>query len=200
MQFFLDQLGAIIVGGMLILVIIGFNFQMTSTSYDKFAQSNIQQVAISTIEIIEYDFYKIGYRILADKISTADSTKIQFKTDLITNTNPEGDGTEDVIEYYLGTKNDLNSTPNQNDVPLYRKVNTGQAELVGIVTNFRIFYYDNLGNELSYSSLTDSVGRELIKRIGLQLKFESPEKFDGRYQKFESEKLISPKNLVITGT
>ena len=200
MQFLLDRLGGIIVGGILILAIIGLNFQMTSTSYDKFAQSNIQQVAISTMEIIEYDFYKIGYRVASDKIALAKKRKIELKTDLITNAYPEGDGTEDLIQYSWGKKNDLNSTPNPNDRPLYRKVNSGQKELIGIVTNWEIIYYDNLGNELEYSALTDSGGRELIKRIGLQLKFESPEKFDGRYQKFESEKLISPKNLVITGT
>ena len=198
MQFLLDQLVGIVVGGILILAIVGFNFQMNSASYDKFAQSTIQQSSISTLEVIEYDFYRIGYRIAADKISFADSTTIEFKTDLITNVYPEGDGNEDVIKYYLGEKSDLNSTPNPEDVPLYRKVNTLQPEMIGTVTTFTIVYHDNLGNELAYSTLTDSVGRESIKRIGLQFTFESPQKFDGRYQRFEIEKLISPKNLTLT--
>lgn len=200
MQFLLDHLGAMVIGGILILAIIGLNFQMNSASYDKFAQSTIQQTAISTMETLEYDFYKIGYRIPADRIDIADSTTIKFKTDLITSSKPEGDGTADIIQYSLGTKSDLNSTPNPNDKPLYRKVNSGQNELVGIVTDWKINYYDLLGNELTYASLQDSASRDAIKKIGLQLKFESPQKFDGRYQTFESEKRISPKNLLISGS
>ena len=197
MQFLLDQLGGIVVGGILILAIIGLNFQINNASYDKFAQSTIQQTAISTMETIEDDFYKIGYRVSTEIIQIADSTTTKFKTDLITPSYPEGDGTEDIIQYTWGTQDDLNSTPNPNDRPLYRKVNSGQNELVGIVTEWKINYYDLLGNELDYSSLLDSTGRSTIRTIGLQIKFESPQKFDERYQQFESEKLISPKNLVM---
>ena len=198
MQFLLDQLGGIVVGGILILSIIGLNFQMNNASYEKFGQSTIQQTAISTMETIEYDFYKIGYRVSTEVIQVADSTTTKFKTDLITTTYPEGDGTEDIIEYSIGTEEDLNSTPNPNDKPLYRKVNSGQNELVGTVTEWKINYYDLLGNELAYSSLLDSTGRSAIRAIGLHAKFESPQQFDGRYQQFESDKLITPKNLLMT--
>ncbi len=80
MQFLLDHLGAMVIGGILILSIIGLNFQMNSASYDKFAQSTIQQTALSTVETLEYDFYKIGYRVSTEKIDLADSTTFKFNS------------------------------------------------------------------------------------------------------------------------
>ena len=79
---------------------------------------------------------------------------------------------------------------------LYRKLNNDPKKfIIGIVTDFKFTYCDKFGNKLPYSMLGTEAGRENIKRIGVYLKFESPEKFDGYYQKFETNTVITPKNL-----
>ena len=197
MNFILEQMAAVVIGGLLILAIIGLNFQMNNASYDKFAQSMMQQVAVNTMEIIESDIYHLGYRVTSDKFSLVDSIRLIFYTDLITETNPEGDGIQDEIEYYVGLKSDMSDTPNENDFPLYRRVNGNAPLMIGIVTSFKLTYQDNLGNLIDYNDLGSTGGMALIKGIYLQIQFESPEEFDGSYQNVTSRKLISPKNLMI---
>ena len=195
MPYLLEQIGGIVIGGIIILMLLGFNQLMKSSSDEKFAYSILQQEAVSTIDIIENDFYMIGYRCAGDKIVVADSTRLKFRTDLIGTSTPEGDGAEDVLDFYLGSTSELNLTSNTNDMALYRKVNSESKKFIGIVTDFRFTYFDKFGNKLAYLDFGSETGRKNIRKIGVYLRFESPEKFDGFYQKFETNIVINPKNL-----
>ena len=195
MPYLLEQIGGVVIGGIIILMLLGFNQLMKSSSDEKFAYSILQQEAVSTIDIIENDFYMIGYRCAGDKIVAADSTRLKFRTDLIDASNPEGDGAEDILDFYLGSTSELNLTTNTNDMALYRKANNEAEKYIGIVTDFKFTYDDKFGTKLAYLDLESETGRKNIKKIGVYLRLESPEKFNGYYQKFETNTVINPKNL-----
>jgi hypothetical protein len=55
------------------------------------------------------------------------------------------------MSYYLGSTEDLKNTPNPNDKMLYRVLNNNQPVGANLgVTQFDLFYYDALGNQLSF--------------------------------------------------
>ena len=129
-QVVLDLLASSITFGTLLLMAIRLNGSVSESTQmyngDLIVQSNITTV----ISMIEYDFRKIGYckdpLQLPDPtkaIILADSNRIKFYTDLATPGNPDGDGTLDIVYYYLGPTSELSMTPNPRDRILYRVVN-----------------------------------------------------------------------------
>ena len=189
MAYLLDIIGAAILGGIVILMVIGINLQITATSSDTLNNTLTQRDAVVSSQILEYDFYKIGYRISGEKIAIADSSEIKYYTDL------DDDGTADTIYYYVGTTAEMSSTMNPNDKPIYRVENNDPPYISSVVTEFRLAYVDSAGKQLSYGSLNNAVQRGRIRGIETSLQFESSHTIDGDYQAVELERSIRPKNL-----
>ncbi len=188
MGYLLDIVGSFIIAGMVIMMLMAININ-TTTASSVILFTTIEQRKITNVsELIEHDFYKIGYRIAGDKISVADSNEIKFYTDI------DNNDSADSIHYFLGDITDLSYTYNPNDKPLYRKRNDSLLTEYPVV-DFQLSYFDSIGNTLAYSSLTNSAGRELIKSIKIEIKVESDELYDDKYQTSEWKKKISPKNL-----
>lgn len=129
-QVVLDLIASSITFGTLLLMAIRLNGSVSESSQmyngDLIVQSNI----ITAIQMIEYDFRKIGYckdpTQIPDPskaIILADSNRIKFYTDVATAGNPDGDGIKDIVYYYLGPTSELSMTPNPRDRILYRVVN-----------------------------------------------------------------------------
>ena len=129
-QVVLDLIASSITFGTLLLMAIRLNGSVSESSQmyngDLIVQSNI----ITVIQMIEYDFRKIGYckdpTQIPDPskaIILADSNRIKFYTDVATAGNPDGDGVKDIVYYYLGPTSELSMTPNPRDRILYRVVN-----------------------------------------------------------------------------
>jgi hypothetical protein len=190
MAYLLDILGSVVIAGMVVLILLAVNINTTASS-SAILFTTIEQRKITDVaELIQYDFYKLGYRISDEKISVADSNEIKFFTDI------DNNDVVDSIHYYVGYTTDLTNTTNPNDKPLYRQRNNHDSLLAEIpVVDFNLSYFDSLGNSLDYSSLTNSAGRKLIKSIKIKITVESDEMYADEYRTSEWKKKISPKNL-----
>lgn len=150
----LDILGSMIIGGILLLTLFRMNDNATKNTYNFSGELGVQQNLVTSVEVLEYDFRKIGYcedpaklpRPEEDAILYADTSDIKFLTDLLVtpygSTNPAGDGILDTMEYRLGPTSELSGTPNPNDRLLYRIVNNETPRSVNLgITKFRVRYF-----------------------------------------------------------
>ncbi|MEJ2196608.1 MAG: hypothetical protein P8X73_17380 [Ignavibacteriaceae bacterium] len=190
MSYLLDIVGSFIIAGMVVMILLTVNINHSASS-DAILFTTLEQQKVTDVSnLIEYDFYKLGYCISGEKISVADSNEIKFYTDI------DNNNFNDSIHYYLGETTDLSYTSNPNDRLLYRRRNDTDSLSTSIpVVDFNLSYFDSIGNTLDYASLTSSVGRELIKSIKINIKVESDEMYDDHYRVSEWKKKISPKNL-----
>ena len=145
----LDVLGSMVIGGMLLLILFRLNDSTTQNTYNFSGELVTQQNMVTTVEVLEYDFRKIGYcenpLALPDPeenaILYADTSKIRFLTDVLVPpyNDPHGDGVVDTMEYCLGSP--ITSTPNPNDRMLYRIVDGDTTGVNLGITEFKIRYF-----------------------------------------------------------
>jgi hypothetical protein len=147
----IDIAGSVILGGILMLTLFRMNDNATRNTYNFSGELTLQENLVTTVEVLEYDFRKIGYcenplqlpHPEQNAILYADTSNIKFLTDLMEPpyNDPHGDGNLDTIQYYLGPASELSGTPNPNDRMLYRIVN-GVPKGVNLgITQFRIRYF-----------------------------------------------------------
>jgi lipopolysaccharide export LptBFGC system permease protein LptF len=190
MSYLLDIVGSFIIAGIVIMILLAININNSASSSVILFTTIEQQKLTDVTDLIEYDFYKLGYCISGEKISVADSNEIKFYTDI------DNNNLTDSIHYYLGETSDLTYTSNPNDKPLHRNRNDQDSLSTNFpVVDFNLSYFDSIGNTLDYASLTNSAGRELIKSIKIKITVESDELYDEHYRTSEWKKKISPKNL-----
>lgn len=189
MASWLDIIGSFIIGAVIILLLANINLFISSSAADNLA-TNIAQLNLKTTgEIIENDFYKLGYRVGSDAIAEADSDRIKFYGDL------NNDTKIDTVYYYLGPTSEMSSSKNPDDRILYRVINNATPTKANVVTKFFITYYDSTGSVQNYGSLNSKVQRNKIRIIKIYLKVESQEPVEGAYQAAEWLRKITPKNL-----
>jgi len=148
----LDILGSTIVGGILMLSLFRINDTAVENAYTGNGELMAQTSIATIVQILEYDFRKIGYCADWNKIPnpsqaiiSADSTQIKFLTDV------DFDGNVDSIKYYLGPTSELTNSPNPRDRYLYRVVNTEAPVGVNLgVTQFRLNFFNVIGNKLNF--------------------------------------------------
>ena len=80
-----------------------------------------QRQAVSSAEVIENDIYKMGYRIDSAMLLIADSTEIEFVSDINNN------GVNDKIHYYLKDTLSMSGTYNPDDKILWRDLNDASS-------------------------------------------------------------------------
>jgi len=152
----IDILGSMVIGGILLLILFQMNDNATQNTYNFSGELAVQQNLVTTVEVLEYDFRKIGYcedpqalpNPEENAILLADTNRIRFLTDVMEPpyNNPHGDGTLDIIEYRLGPATELSGTQNPNDKILYRIVN-GVSKGVNLgITEFKIKYFMDKSN------------------------------------------------------
>ncbi len=148
----IDILSSTLIGGFLLLILFRLNDATVENNYvyggEAIAQSNLVEV----VQLVEHDFRKIGFckdwEKLPDpskSILSASQNSIRFLTD------EDNDGNVDTLFYFLGSTDELPKTPNPNDRMLYRV--RGNETPVGTnlgVTQFDLFYYDAMGNQLTF--------------------------------------------------
>lgn len=186
----LDILTATFIGAILILMIIGISFYIQNSSNEvmtaSVAQMNLKEIA----EVLDYDLYKIGYRVPSNKILEADSTRIRFQTDI------NNDGKIDTVYYFLGSPNELTNTPNPRDKILYRIENNQplRGSNLGVV-DFKLTYYDSTNTKINYNSLGSQNSRDKIRSIEYYVRVETLYLIEGYYPGAEMKRTIKPKNL-----
>lgn len=171
----LDVLGSMVIGGILLLTLFRMNDNTTRNTYNFSGELIVQQNLVTSVEVLEYDFRKIGFcedptklpHPEEDAILFADTSEIKFLTDLMItpygSTDPKGDGTLDTLEYFLGAASELTGTPNPNDRILYRIVN-GSSKGVNLgVTKFKIRYFRDSLTSSGSTTLAEIPPGELPK-------------------------------------
>jgi len=148
----LDILGSTIIGGILMMNLFQINSSAVENNYTGTGELTAQQNLSTTVQVLEYDFRKIGYcadwqkiPIPTEAILSADSTSIKYLTDV------DADGNVDTMHYYLGPASELLNTPNPRDRFLYRVVNSEAPVGVNLgVTQFNLIFFDVLGNLINF--------------------------------------------------
>lgn len=172
----LDILGSTLIGGMLLLILFRINDAAVENNYMYGGELVVQQNLVAIVELLEFDFRKIGYCEDWEKLSnpltyiiSADSNSIKFRTDV------DSDGIVDSMTYYTGPTSELTSTPNPRDRFLYRVVNdeTPVGTNLG-VTQFNLVYYDALGNKLT----SPVASPDLIQMIEINIRVEDVYGYD----------------------
>ena len=172
----LDIMGSTLIGGMLMLILFRVNDATVENNYMYGGELVVQQNLVAVVELLEFDFRKIGYcedwTKLAnplDYIVSADSNSIKFLTDL------DSDGNVDSLTYFSGPVTELTGTPNPRDKLLYRVENdeTPIGTNLG-VTQFELVYYDALGAKLA----SPVASPDLIQMIEINIRVEDVYGYD----------------------
>ena len=170
MAFLLDVVGSFIIGGIVILLLITLNIEMTENSRRAFENTYLQRTAVSTSEALEYDLYKIGYNVHPDssKIIYADSTSLTFLADL------SDSNIVKTVQYFVGDTTETAYSRNPRDYPLYRKEGTGPTRRICNVTSFTFTYYDDTNKEIPSDQLIASQAkRDEIRSVKINFIVES---------------------------
>jgi len=193
MAVMMDIVGAFVMVGMLILMVMGININMSQETYKGLTEFNLHAQSIQLSRIFEFDFYKMGYAVSKPGvIAIADTSRIKFYSNLF-----NIPGRRDSVEYNLGGF--VPSSTNPRDRSLYRFENTTQVFINFSVTNFKLSYYN--GNDSLLGTPVTGSWRDSIKSVRIYLTLESPEPFDTSrtggpsYISTFYEKLIYPRNL-----
>ena len=158
------------------LTLFRLNDNATQNTYNYGGEVILQENLVTTVEVLEYDFRKIGYcenplPNPAKSILSADTSSITFLTDVDFN------GVVDTMTYSLGDTTELTSTPNPNDKMLYRTVNGNKTGVNLGITLFKMKYYDVLGNELT-PPLKAPTG---ISSMEIDIRVENTSGYDKQY-------------------
>lgn len=189
MSDWLDLVGSMVVGIIIILMVINLNMSANTAATQNLYSNVTQRQVVSSAEVIEHDIYKIGYRVSGDVISKADSNEIIFLSDI------DNDGVNDEIRYYLADTSSLSGTYNPDDRILWRDLNSATSLTPFIVTELNFSYYDSLGQVIDYASLGNQSIRNNVKTIKVKIETQTGELINDNYETIQWEKTIRPKNI-----
>lgn len=196
MDTWLDIVGSVITGGIVILAVMNLNIKMVDNGREKVTASISQTDINSSAQVLDHFFYKIGYRVPGDKIAVADSNRIKFYSDI------DNDGTVDTLDIFTNTTSWATSTKNPNDRPLFLVLNGGLKVLLSVITQFNLSYYDSSGSIIPPGLLLNPNNKRGVRSIKIFMKTESPDPFYAHesnkqfYQAAEWSKIVKPKNLI----
>ena len=146
----LDLTGSFIIGGLVLFTIVFFQLNYENAARQN-SMSEIQQTTITEFgRVVEYDFHKLGYRVLSGpKITRLETTDIQFRADL------DNDGVVDTVRYYL--------SQNRNGVLLVRHVAADQEKEFSLpVAQCSIIAYDSTGTITTQQNRVKSIQIDLL--------------------------------------
>jgi hypothetical protein len=189
MSDWLDVVGSFVIGGIVILIFANLNISISVSASENLYSGIMQRGLTSAADLIEYDIYKIGYRNSGSKIEIADSNEIKFYSDI------NNDGASEEIHYFLGDVESFSETSNPKDYLLIREKNEEKPAASIPVVDFKLIYFDSLGQKIDYNLLSSQSERDKIKTLRVRMKCESADMIDDHYEAVEWEKTIKPKNI-----
>jgi hypothetical protein len=143
----MDVIFSMILGFTIILIIFNANIVVGEGWFYFNSDVLVQEMLISTATLLEGEFRNMGYRVQKGQsgstgvILHAGESNITFAADI------NNDGYVNEVAYYLGPLGEL-SFQNEGIRRLYRRVDSVQPHIVGLVTEFRLRYFDRNGEEI----------------------------------------------------
>ncbi|NUN09972.1 MAG: hypothetical protein HUU54_12445 [Ignavibacteriaceae bacterium] len=187
MNTIIDLIGSMFIETTIILIITNLNIQMMIATQEQIKSNGSQYLALGMTSTMEFDLYKVGYRVSGtEKITTADSTSFKFYADI------DNNSSVDSVYYYLSSRPFNTST---GEYALYRKVNTENPMIISYTKEFKFTYFDSLGTKLTYTSLAAPAKRNEIATINVTSITRSEAGLGSDYQSTEWTKKFRPKNL-----
>lgn len=182
MNILFDLIGATLIGGVILLLIINLNIYSSQAKFSSDSELQLQRNAKTLAEIINGDLRKIGFNKSGLSIITAEKNKISFYSDIDSNQ------VVDVVQYTISDSLAVLSTKNPRDKVLYRIVNndTSRGPSLGLI-DLQFSYNNYLGSK---TSVLDS-----IKYIEVEMWVETPEPINNKYSFTYWEMTINPRNL-----
>lgn len=190
----LDILGALVIGGLLLLILLRLNGNITENYIIHGSDRSLQRSLAETAVVIEKDFRKMGYCADPSKITeelsiviAADSEYISFYSDV------DQDGNLDIMTYYLSDTTALSGTRNPRDRILYRQINGDMPFMISTnVTRFVFEYYDVFGTKLAVPVASPT----MISHMKISIKVEDPEAYNEQYSNaYWQQVRLSSRNL-----
>ncbi len=175
----LDIFGATVIGGLLLLILLRINDASVENTFVYGGELIVQQNLVSVVELLEYDFRKIGYCADWEKIPDPSKAILAATENSITYlTDVDNDGNVDTMRYYTGPTSELPMTPNPEDRMLYRVVNnaTPRGSNLGI-TQFDLTYFDALGDSINFPVTVPSA----IVTLQIDIVVENTSAYDEKY-------------------
>lgn len=182
-----DTIGASIIGSSIIFMVLALNLQMNKVSTEITEHNIIQSHYTASMDILEYDLHKMGYRADGEIILHADSTSLRYLVDL------GDDGNVDTVFYMADTS--LGDSIG-NVIYIDRQINDNYTDNIGIVSEFHMTYFDSLGNTIVYDDLELQANRARIRTIGIQLELTVEDGDASGYKDVNWRLRIQPKNLL----
>ncbi|HOV98687.1 MAG TPA: hypothetical protein PK595_03835 [Bacteroidota bacterium] len=173
----MDIAFSIFIGGTIILIILNANFTVREIWAYYNSEYMVNQTLINVSQVLESELRNMGAGIEdnGNSILEARDTAIQFQFV------PDGSSTAKTIKYYKGSTSELASTDNPNDAYLYRQVNSGAPQPIGIVTKFQIRYLqnrveaDSLGNIIFDGvAYLDNPQPSIVQMVEITLEVQNP--------------------------
>jgi hypothetical protein len=183
----LDTIGAGVIGASIIFMVMSLNLQMNTVSIQITEHNLIQSSYTAAMDIIDYDFHKMGYRASGEIILEADSANLKYLVDLGDN------GIIDTVHYSADT---IPEDSIGNDIYLYRTVNDDDAENIGLVSDFNLSYFDSLGNKINYGDLVSASNRARIRTVEIIMELTVEEGDTTGYKDVNWRIRVQPKNLL----
>ncbi len=165
----LDIIMAMFIGSVLLLSVFNANFLIYQHSTVLNGDVLVQELLISTAQIVEGEFRNMGVGVAEDQATVLQAldTAITFLSDLDRN------GTPDTIKYWAGSTSELSQTQNTMDRFLHRKVNNNPVQSIGIVTDFRLRYFSQNQLDTLTTPVTGS-DLKMIKIVEITLEVQNP--------------------------
>jgi len=188
----MDLITAAVIFGVLALTVARVQSNINVSAYQNQYNVVVQTNAVELARQIEWDFTKIGHRALGQKILVANSTQIQFVSNLdnttVTNT----------VRYYVADVSQCPTTSNAKDFPLFRVQDGITAKQNWGLTSFKISYFDASDVKIP-TPITSVSDLNRIHSINVAFQLESPEPvvslYDTTWAAASWEKTIIPRNL-----
>lgn len=142
MQSHLHLVGSILIGSLLLLTILNQSATMSARSVEHTLENLVRENTAGISDIILQDFRRMGFGAPNPEsvIRSFTNNSIRFLIDL------DANGTVDTLQYSLSDISAASNTQNPRDRFLYRRVNNGAQQDIGLgVTNFNLSYFDKSG-------------------------------------------------------
>lgn len=197
MNAMLDVVCSVAIGGIVLVMVLGFNGNISENAAETTIRMNAQSSMTALENMIEFEFRKIGYRVDAlpndSGFTAAGRTSVTMRGDF------NNDGTVDVLRYYIDTTT-ATGLPNTNTRFVYRVLNGSSRKLNVGATKLSLSYFDKYGTPLTADPVA-SPSRIYSVRVALTVESTVPFKgsLEKRYMKFNPgvywERTFHPANL-----
>lgn len=189
MQMVYDIIGSMIIGGMILVMVLGFNANLMEGAGMQTFRTTVQGNMTTLTNIMEYDFRKMGYGVPTPQDSAivyADTTRVTIRGDF-----DDNETIENISYTYNPTT--LAGGTNPRTRILTRAVSGLAAQSINVgITKFRLTYFDSAG--VAFAGNVVAVPSR-IRSIKLTLNIESKEPYDKNYAGVFWERTIKPSNL-----